>query len=252
LKLCAVWSAEAIDAQEQPGPTLLPPEWTVRRPLGTPCRADRRITYHSNVARRWAARNLTYQEAAGYGKCLGLRGTNLTGSQSFEEDLPTQSASACQDTRIPRSHADPGRAPNIKTAPPEGSPSPDSVNPDSAAFPKQYRLLRRLDFQRVYRQGQRRSASLCTVFYRPNGLAETRLGITTPRRLGTAVVRNRIKRRIREIFRLHRRELPEGWDIVLNPRPSAATVAYPALERELLRLFPSKPPGASSVEGHTP
>lgn len=170
--------------------------------------------------------------------------TNSTGSQSFEEDLPTQSAPACQDTWIPRSHEDPGRAPDAETAPPEGSPSPDSVNPDSAAFPKKYRLLRRLDFQRVYEEGQRRSASLCTAFFRPNGLNETRLGITVPKRLGTSVLRNRIKRRIREVFRLHRRELPGGWDIVLNPRPKAATVDYRVLERELLRLFPNGPPGA--------
>jgi ribonuclease P protein component len=191
---------------------------------------------------------LTCLEAAGYRKSLDFRDTNLTGSQSFEEDLPTQSASACQDTWISHSHANPGRASGDQAAPPEGAPSPDSVNPDSAAFPKQYRLLRRLDFQRVYKQGQRRSASLCTVFYRPNGLAETRLGITAPKRLGTAVLRNRIKRRIREIFRLHRQELPGGWDIVLNPRPGAATAAYPALERELLRLFPARPPGSSSGE----
>jgi len=206
---------------------------------------------NQNLTEIWQFHGLTWLEAPGYRMCLGLRDTNLTGSQSFEEDLPTQSASACQDTRIPRSHANPGRAPGDQTAPPQGSPSPDSVNPDSAAFPKQYRLLRRLEFQRVYKQGQRRSASLCTVFYRPNGLAETRLGITVPKRLGTAVLRNRIKRRIREIFRLHRQELPGGWDIVLNPRPGAAAVAYPALERELLRLFPAKPPDASPGEGRT-
>jgi ribonuclease P protein component len=209
------------------------------------------MPYQFNVVRLWITRGLTWLEGAGYRNCLVFRDTNSAGSQSFEEDLPTQSASACQDTRIPRSYANPRRAPGDQAAPPEGSPSPDSVNPDSAAFPKQYRLLRRLEFQRVYKQGQRRSVSLCTVFYRPNGLAETRLGITVPRRLGTAVLRNRIKRRIREIFRLHRQELPGGWDIVLNPRPAAATVAYPALERELLRLFPGQPPSASSGEGRT-
>jgi ribonuclease P protein component len=174
---------------------------------------------------------------------------NLTGSQSFEEDLPTQSASACQNARISCSHANPGRAPDVKAAPPEGSPPSDSVNPYSADFPKQFRLLRRVNFQRVYEQGQRRSASLCTIFYRPNGLAQTRLGITVPRRLGTAVLRNRIKRRVREVFRLHRRELPGGWDVVMNPRPAAAAVAYRVLERELLRLFPAGPPkGLSGQE----
>ncbi|MEJ2006905.1 MAG: ribonuclease P protein component [Acidobacteriota bacterium] len=122
------------------------------------------------------------------------------------------------------------------------------MNPGSAAFPKKYRLLRRVEFQRAYEKGQRRSASLCTVFYRPNGLAETRVGITVPKRLGGAPVRNRIKRRIREVFRQHRESLPGGWDMVLNPRKGAATVAYRVLERELLRLFPGEPPGASPAE----
>ncbi len=180
---------------------------------------------------------------------FGLWNANLTGSQSFEEDLPTQSASACQDTWIPRSYANSGRAPDAQAAPPKGSPSPDSMNSRSAAFPKQNRLLRRMDFQEVYKEGQRRSASLCTVFYRPNGLSETRLGITVPKRLGGAVVRNRIKRRLREIFRLHRQTLPGGWDVVLNPRQGAAKAPYPVLERELLRLFPGKLPDASCEQG---
>jgi len=75
------------------------------------------------------------------------------------------------------------------------------------------------------------------------------VGITVPKRLGGAPVRNRIKRRVREVFRQHREALPGGWDIVLNPRKGSATVAYRVLERELLRLFPGEPPGASSAEG---
>ena len=75
-----------------------------------------------------------------------------------------------------------------------------------------------------------------------------RLGITVPKRLGGAVVRNRIKRRVREVFRQHRQELPGGWDVVLNPRRSAASVAFRVLERELLRLFPDKSPRAPSGE----
>ncbi len=118
------------------------------------------------------------------------------------------------------------------------------MKPGSGAFPKKFRLLRRPEFRRVYEEGQRRSASVCTVFIRPNGLAETRLGITVPVRVGHAVLRNRIKRRVREVFRLHRTELAAGWDIVVNPRMSAATIAYPALEKQLLRLFP----GSSAAE----
>ena len=123
------------------------------------------------------------------------------------------------------------------------------MNPGSGAFPKKFRILRRVDFRLVYEEGQRRSASVCTAFFRPNGLAETRLGITVPVRVGKAVLRNRIKRRVREVFRRNRETLEGGWDIVVNPRQSAATINYPALEKQLLRLFPRRSPGASSGAG---
>jgi ribonuclease P protein component len=55
--------------------------------------------------------------------------------------------------------------------------------------------------------------------------------------LGGAVVRNRIKRRIREILRRNRTEIPTGWDIVIHPRSSVAKAAYLSLETELVRLL---------------
>ncbi len=109
-------------------------------------------------------------------------------------------------------------------------------------FPKSARLLKRGEFRRVYDEGQRRSGSLCAVFFQPNGLSETRLGITVPARVGGAVIRNRMKRRLREVFRLHRAVLPPGWDIVLNPREAAARVPFRLLEKELMRLFPTQHP----------
>jgi ribonuclease P protein component len=114
------------------------------------------------------------------------------------------------------------------------------------AFPKAARLLGRGEFRRVYEEGQRRSTSLCAIFFRPNGLPRTRVGITASGRLGGAVVRNRVKRRLREVFRLHRAAIPGGWDIVLNPRAAVAKVPFPTLVREILRLFPHQaPPGLS-------
>jgi ribonuclease P protein component len=110
------------------------------------------------------------------------------------------------------------------------------------AFPKTFRLLRRAEFRRVYDEGQRRSAPLCTVFTRPNGLPSTRLGITVPRALGNAVLRNRMKRRLREVFRRHRLALPGGWDIIVNPRPATAEVPFETLAKELLRIFPKQAP----------
>ncbi len=109
-------------------------------------------------------------------------------------------------------------------------------------FPKEARLLSRREFRRVYDEGQRRSGRLGAVFFRPNGLPRTRLGITAPTRLGSAVLRNRIKRRLREVFRLNRGAIPAGWDIVWNPREAVAEVSFPALVREFLRMFPGEPP----------
>lgn len=106
------------------------------------------------------------------------------------------------------------------------------------AFPKHFRLLRRADFRRVYEEGQRRSASLCTVFLLSNGLSHSRLGITVPVRVGKAVVRNRIKRRLREIFRLNRPAIAPGWDIVVNPRAQSAEAGFAKLTKEFLKLLP--------------
>jgi ribonuclease P protein component len=109
-------------------------------------------------------------------------------------------------------------------------------------------MLRRSDFRRVYDEGQRRSAYLCTVFFRPNGLLQSRFGVTTPARLGKAVLRNRLKRRLREVFRRHRAQLPGGWDIVVNPREPVAKVPFRKLEGEVLRLFPIQPPARVGEE----
>ncbi|HEV2424142.1 MAG TPA: ribonuclease P protein component [Terriglobia bacterium] len=110
------------------------------------------------------------------------------------------------------------------------------------AFPKHLRLLRRNEFRRVYEEGKRRSASLCTVFFRSNGLAESRLGLTVPVAVGNSPLRNRLKRRVREVFRLNQAAIPAGWDIVVNPRKDVARVSFATLTRELLRLFPANPP----------
>jgi ribonuclease P protein component len=64
-----------------------------------------------------------------------------------------------------------------------------------------------------------------------------RIGFTTPRALGKAVVRNRIRRRVREAVRLHLEQLSPEWSIVFNPRRKAMEAPLPDLEREVQRLF---------------
>lgn len=106
-------------------------------------------------------------------------------------------------------------------------------------LPKSCRLVSRVEYDAVYREGRRKSNRQFTIFLRPNGLGISRFGWSIKKGLGTAVCRNRIRRRLREIVRLHLQEIAPGWDIVIHPRSSAATLTFSLLTDELLRLIPS-------------
>lgn len=69
------------------------------------------------------------------------------------------------------------------------------------------------------------------------GAPASRIGLTAPRALGKATVRNRIKRRLREAARLHLPALGSGWDLVFNPRRAVLQAEFGALEKEVARLF---------------
>ena len=103
-------------------------------------------------------------------------------------------------------------------------------------FTRNMRILRQQDFRRVLSRGHRVScAELQLVGARAEGAA-TRLGLAVSRRVGRAVARNRLKRRLREIFRIHYRELPEGVDLVVIARPGAAELELAELRSRFLEL----------------
>ena len=101
--------------------------------------------------------------------------------------------------------------------------------------------MRKADFDAVYQAAKRRTSSHFTVFFRANELPFSRYGFSIKKALGGAVVRNRIRRRLREMVRLHRMELPAGWDIVIHPKSSVATAEFVTLQTELERLLKSFP-----------
>lgn len=75
-----------------------------------------------------------------------------------------------------------------------------------------------------------------TALFLANGLPHDRLGIIASRRLGGAVQRNRAKRLIREIFRLHKHSAA-GWDVVIIPRPEMLEADLPSLEADFRSIF---------------
>jgi ribonuclease P protein component len=130
------------------------------------------------------------------------------------------------------------------------SPSAPKGSSRIAGFPKSVRILRSKDFRRVYDHGSRYSGPFFAAFYAqrsivdspagdgvPSPAAKPAVGFTVPRSLGGAVVRNRIKRRVREAVRLRLELLNPQWEIVFNPRRAAMTSPLPDLIREVEKLF---------------
>ncbi len=97
-------------------------------------------------------------------------------------------------------------------------------------------LKQNRDFRRLYARGRSAASSSLAVYCQKNRSGIDRLGITVGRKLGNAVVRNRLRRRIREIYRLHEHLVSPGWDIVVVGRVRAIHAPYRVLQRDFLSL----------------
>jgi len=104
-------------------------------------------------------------------------------------------------------------------------------------FPRHFRLVRKADFARTYRDGRRARGALLLVVGAHNGLAHCRLGLSVGRRIWRgAVQRNRVRRIFREAFRLSASELPVGLDLVLIPAAPKLVPGLAATREELVKL----------------
>jgi ribonuclease P protein component len=109
--------------------------------------------------------------------------------------------------------------------------------PGQNKFPRRERLTRKSEYLDVYRNGEKQvgRAFICyTVRRQGQG---RKLGISVSRKVGNAVVRNRLKRYVREIYRTHRTLLAEDAHIVLVARPAAVAFDYAACEEAIRKLL---------------
>jgi ribonuclease P protein component len=107
-------------------------------------------------------------------------------------------------------------------------------------FPRESRLLRHADFDRVYREGKRHFSTHMTVFYLPRTeppASGFRIGLTVSRALGGAVDRNRLRRRMREAVRFTRPTSAPAIDVVINPKRSVLRAEFEIVLAEVARAF---------------
>lgn len=98
------------------------------------------------------------------------------------------------------------------------------------------KLRKPQDFQRVYQEGRFLKSPLLVMHWLPNN-ETTRIGISVSRKVGKAVIRNRVKRRLREAIRHLREEIPGGVDIIISARASAKDASFFDLQEVLRDLM---------------
>lgn len=153
-----------------------------------------------------------------------------------EKNLPAEQPPPCQDPRLPQQNVHQGGKKSSRPASCAWQEAPgECLIPApllDRRFPKTHRITQRSQFQRAYRFGRRIETPFFVLYYLPNDSGRPRLGITASKRMGNAVLRNRLKRIFREVFRNCPVTGIPGLDIIVNTKKSATTASFQSLDAE--------------------
>jgi ribonuclease P protein component len=175
-----------------------------------------------------------------------LRRGCARGAVTHEENVSAEQSASEADTRVSCPDGDPRGSQGSQAAAGEGAEAPERIDsaktagvsePRPGAFPKQARLRKRGEYLRVQRDGARQHTEHFVLLKAVSERADSRVGITVSTRVGNAVVRNRVKRVVREILRGAWRDIGPPLDIVVIAKPGAAQTTYAKAATELRRAL---------------
>ena len=174
-----------------------------------------------------------------------------TGVIDYEKDIDEfQQYEEEANPRVSRADVHSGRQAGPQQETGEGKEETGSVTPagqgsvgqapgkgrqgmENRTFGREERIRKKQDYSRIYEQGVRRHSERFTIITCPNQLGIRRLGLTVGRKAGKAVQRNRIKRLLREFFRLNKSRLPASHDIVIIAKRGILPLSRQEVCREL-------------------
>lgn len=102
---------------------------------------------------------------------------------------------------------------------------------------KRYRLRSNVDFKKVYRDGKSYWNRNLVIYLKRNGLGYTRVGFTVTKKIGNSVVRNKIRRRMKEILRKNFDNIEGDYDIILIPKKNVVDIDYKTLESAMIHIL---------------
>ncbi len=162
----------------------------------------------------------------------------IPSSPHDEADLPAQKATSRKGTWLPRPNEDVGRPPRSRRSSGPRSKAPGGLTTERGPQrPRLVMLSRPQDFAALQERGTIRSHPLLATRILRTDVGPTRFGLATGRALGSAVIRNRVRRRLREAIRSMGPSLRPGWDVLVIARPAIVEADLRTVTQTLRRLL---------------